>query len=486
MLEAGFNWVVKSVYLCRINHYSVLQFYIPDYTATFMRSIPHIKGVRLAALLPKMLGNLPDTLSTLAQQYQGIVKMGYDTTSFIFIDEPEYIKHILKTNVQNYSRGKSAIDLKPMLGNGIFISNEEDWKRQRQAVSPAFHSKFFSDFNPIIADEVLGFTIMLRSAAKAGQAVNISYQVKRLAARISYRTMFIDNKNIDIDTVLPTLDRVYEFASFYHHTIREAISLVFGKHSRFTKNKKTEAAFTYLHNFSEQILVDGEVGNHQVQVFLQTLIDEMRAGSVSREEVVDQIKNIVFAGYDTVGESLSWIWYCLAAYKPEVSRARDEINRVCNGRMAGMEDFQNLPYLLMFVKEAMRIFPVVWAFHRMAVEDDIIDGYEIKKKDWVIVSPYVIHRNAKYWSVPMKFDPMRFEGEANMVPVRYDYLPFGQGPHTCLGNRLAMFEIQLILSLIIPAFEFDYTGTMPAMKSDILLRQKNPMYMNVKEIRSGR
>ncbi|MBI5727317.1 MAG: cytochrome P450 [Ignavibacteriales bacterium] len=99
-----------------------------------MKKLKQIKGLQLFSLLPRMLYNLPDTLAQLAQSGDGIMKIGFDKSNFIFISEPEYIKHILKTNVQNYSRGKSAMELKPILGNGIFISGENDWKRQRQAL----------------------------------------------------------------------------------------------------------------------------------------------------------------------------------------------------------------------------------------------------------------------------------------------------------------------------------------------------------------
>ncbi|MBI2418052.1 MAG: cytochrome P450 [Ignavibacteriales bacterium] len=444
-----------------------------------MKKLKQIKGLQLLSLLPRMLYNLPDTLAELAQSGEGIMKIGFDKSNFIFISEPEYIKHILKTNVQNYSRGKSAMELKPILGNGIFISGENDWKRQRQAVSTAFHAKYFDDFYPIIIDELEIFGAVLETAVKTGGHVNFTYQLKKLAARISYRTMFINNPAIDVEVILPALDKVYDYVSFYRHSVREATKLVFGKETKLGTPRDIWAAFDLLHRFSVQIFETAEQGKAEPMVFLQTLLDASRQGGCSKEEAIDQVKNIVFAGYDTVGETFGWLWYCLAKYPEHVQKVREEVFSMCNGSAPLHDQLGNLPELLMFIKEVMRIYPVVWTFHRLTGEDDVIDGYQLHKGDWIMISPYVIHRNPAYWPNPLVFDPNRFAGDMNPVPVRFDYLPFGQGPHTCLGNRLGMFEMQLVVAALIQKYDFISTDAFPGIKSDILLRQRKPLMMKV-------
>lgn len=49
----------------------------------------------------------------------------------------------------------------------------------------------------------------------------------------------------------------------------------------------------------------------------------------------------------------------------------------------------------------------------------------------------------QYWPHPERFDPERFsaKNKANIVP--YSYLPFGEGPHNCIGNRFGNLQARL-------------------------------------------
>lgn len=429
--------------------------------------------------LPGLLKNAPDTLTSISSGEKDILRVGFNKDYFLFLTRPEHYKYVLKTNSPNFPRGKSAGDLKPILGNGIFISGEDDWKRQRHYLAPAFHTKFFEEFYPIVLEETGLFIGMLENAASKGIRPNFSFELKKLAARISFRTMFVNEKDLLKDELLHALDMIYENASFYKHSMRLAFRLLFKREDAFGYGSKVKPAFELIDKTAWAIFEDSLAGRKQPMEFVRVLIEEVNGGRIEKQEAVDEIKNIIFAGYDTVGETLTWLWFKLSKEKKYRQILRDEVYSKCGGDAPKYEQLQEMNMLLMFIKETMRLYPVVWAFHRIARENDEIEGYPVKKNEWIMMSPYVLHRNRDLWNEPLAFNPHRFEGDNNTVPVRYDYLPFGQGPHVCLGNRLGMFELQVIIGTIVQKYDFVYEKEHPGVFADILIRQKNKLFMDV-------
>lgn len=442
----------------------------------------NISGLELLKILPDLLLNAPDTLTKISAGQKNILKIGFNKDYFLFLTQPDQYKYVLKTNSSNYPRGKSAADLKPILGNGIFISGEEDWKRQRHYLAPAFHTKFFEDFYPIVNDEVERFIFHINRVAEKGLSVNFSFELKKLAARISFRTMFINDKELLKDDLLHALDMIYENASFYKHSMRQAFRLLFKREDAFGYGRKVKPAFELIDRAARDIFERCHHGEAVPMEFVRVLVEEVNAGRIDRQEAVDEIKNIIFAGYDTVGETLTWLWFVISSESKYSQMVRDEVYAVCKGLPPALSQLSDLSMLLMFIKETMRLYPVVWAFHRIAKEDDEIEGYKVKRNEWIMMSPYVMHRNPDFWPDPDRFNPFRFEGDNNTVPVRYDYLPFGQGPHVCLGNRLGMFELQVILGTIIQNYNFVFEKKHPGITADILIRQKKKLYMDILKV----
>jgi cytochrome P450 len=114
---------------------------------------------------------------------------------------------------------------------------------------------------------------------------------------------------------------------------------------------------------------------------------------------------------------------------------------------------ERLDYTWMVLQEAMRLYPPVWLMSRIAHADDTLDGYRIPAGTLVIVSPWVLHRDARYWSDPLVFDPERFSAARAPQIGEYVYFPFSGGPRACIGRRFATVEMKLVLALISRRFE---------------------------------
>ena len=102
----------------------------------------------------------------------------------------------------------------------------------------------------------------------------------------------------------------------------------------------------------------------------------------------------------------------------------------------------------------MRLYPPAWMIPREAAKDDVIGGYQIKKSDKVLASPYAMQRSPLYWKNPDAFMPERFTAENMKDMPRYAYFPFGGGARLCVGNNFAMMEMQIVLAKICQQFDF--------------------------------
>ena len=148
-------------------------------------------------------------------------------------------------------------------------------------------------------------------------------------------------------------------------------------------------------------------------------------------------------------------------------------------------DLANLPYTLMVIEEAMRLYPPAWVTNREAVAGDEICGYHIPAKALVVISPYVMHHHPAYWQDPERFDPERFSPERSKDRPQYAYFPFGGGPRQCIGKFFAFMEAQMILATLAQRYRLRMVpGHRIKMNAATTLRPLNGLPMIIERKRS--
>jgi cytochrome P450 len=137
----------------------------------------------------------------------------------------------------------------------------------------------------------------------------------------------------------------------------------------------------------------------------------------------------------------------------------------------------------MVINEVLRLYPAAYLFAREALTGDVIDGYPIPAKTLIFITPFITHRDPKYWPNPEKFDPERFTPENSAGRPKHVYYPFGEGPHVCIGNNFALMEMQLILTAALQRFKLTLDpGQKIALKPEATLRPKDGMRFKVELI----
>jgi cytochrome P450 len=192
-----------------------------------------------------------------------------------------------------------------------------------------------------------------------------------------------------------------------------------------------------------------------LDLLLEAVDDAGDGRGLSDRQARAEAVSMYFAGHHTAAATLTWTLYLLSQ-NPEVEqRLFAEIDGVLGDRTPTPADLGHLPYTEQVLKESMRIYPPAWnLFLREAVEPVEIGGWPIPRGAWVFIFPWVLHHDERWFPDPWRCDPDRF------TPVRAEaipsgaYVPFGLGGHACLGGRMALAALHLMLPAILQRFRF--------------------------------
>jgi len=382
-----------------------------------------------------------------------VVDRGIATT-FIVVTKPEYVKHILVDNHENYVKSSMQQGtLVPLVGHGLLTSDGEFWRRQRRIIQPAFHHKRLQTFAATMTDagqEMLG---RWQPAMKSGSSLDISAEMAQVTLDIICRTMF--GASVDRDQV---------------GTVRDAAAIIaqdlgtppyadlLGMPRWFPRrlSRPAKRAIGNVRRLVENIISERRAagaGEHgDLLDMLLDARDEETGEGMTDIQLRDEVITIFLAGHDTTANGLGWTWYLLSQHPEVEARLHRELAEVLGGRPPAYDDLANLPFVKMVFEEALRLYPPAPAFMREAVADDHIGELNIPAGAQVTIAPWLSHRHQALWDRPDNFEPDRFTAENSKTRHRYAYIPFGGGPRICIGKAFAMMEGPLILATVAQHF----------------------------------
>ena len=197
------------------------------------------------------------------------------------------------------------------------------------------------------------------------------------------------------------------------------------------------------------------------------------AGAMSDEQLRDEAIFIYTAGYETTGASLAWTLMLLARHPRLLPALQEELD-------AGGD---TKPLLHACIREGLRLYPPGTMIPRRAVDDDALCGYSVRAGTLVLVCPWLIHRDPRWWPRPEEFDPERFiDGESRQDRPRLAWVPFGAGQRICLGKGLALLELERALELLLSRYTpaLAEHGPPPAARLSTTLKPDRPIVLSLR------
>lgn len=365
------------------------------------------------------------------------------------ISSAQGAQHVLQDNNRAYHKSKTLTPLFDFLtlGPSLFTDNGEVWLKQRRLVQPAFHrhklEHFVSGMTESANKMLAGWDQLPR-----GTQINAEDAMMDVTLSIVGKALF----GVDLADNSSAIGKAYLQMTRYF-TYRQETAFPPPIWVPTPMNRDTSRAKAFVKAEIARMLEERRASKEARHDLLQMLLESRYEDGSPMEDarLRSEISLFLLAGHETTATALTWAFHELSRHPEIESRLLEELRRVLNGRAPTLEDLPKLEYTRAVLEETMRLYPPAWGVARLAVEDDVVDGYAIPRGANVMVFSYGIQRDAKYWPEPERFNPNRFLTPDPSRP-RFAYLPFGGGPRGCIGNIFAMMEGQVILASVLQRF----------------------------------
>jgi len=392
-----------------------------------------------------------------------------------FLNHPDYIKDVLVTNHQNFHKGLALQRAKRLLGEGLLTSEGEFHRRQKRLAQPAFHRARVASY----AGVMTAYATETRGRWRDGAAVDMSEEMMRLTLGIVGKTLFDADVVSDAREVGEAMAVAMDLFNTIVIPFFELLEkLPLPQFRRFDNARARLDSIIY--RLIEERRRSGEDRGDLLSMLLLAQDTEGDGATMTDEQLRDELMTIFLAGHETTANALTWTWYLLSQNPEAEAKLHVEIDRVLEGRLPTFEDVAQLKFTEMVLAESMRLYPPAWAIGRLATNESEIGGYIVPKKSLVLMSQYVMHRDSRYFTEPLRFDPNRWTTEARESRPQFSYFPFGGGPRRCIGEGFAWMEGILLLATLAQQWQMRLVADHPvALKPVITLRAKYGMRMTV-------
>jgi cytochrome P450 len=415
-------------------------------------------------------------LESTARRYGPISSFRVLNRRLYLIDDADLIQEILVTRQHEFIRDNGAALLRELLGEAMITSEEPLHRERRRMVQPAFHR-----------DQIAGYAdIMIRHAQQTagqwrdGDTLDIGSSMKRMTLSIVGSTLFGADFQQCAGQIASVLQRVIRKSSWIGPAFGflEPFVLFYRRHvphgpSLFFRSERAD-----LERILAPVIEQRQTRTTQdVLSLLMAQVDD-NGSRLSTDRIRNEVITFVLAGHETTATALTWTWYLLAKYPRVEERMHAEIAAVLGDNPATLNDLPNLTYTAMVFREALRLYPSALAFGRRPLNDVTLGGYTIPRGTSILLSPYITHRNPRYYDRPESFEPQRWE---TIAPPKFAYFPFGGGAKMCIGDAFARMEGVLALATIARRWSLaSTTRGLAGVSTGIMLNPAQPILLRAK------
>lgn len=371
-----------------------------------------------------------DGLIGLYRRHGPVVEIGGGPFRYTYLLGPEANQFVFANS--DLFRWREAFEfLVPVDGEtALIVTDGPEHKRRRRLVQPAFHGRQIASYVDTFrrnADQTI-------SSWRPGTVINVYDELRRTIRRSTIELLFGSRLAADeaylgqrLQVVLDLLDQTPVQRAF-----TERLRLPSWRRSLAAKAEVDARVY-------EEIAYRRSHPDDSASDVLSTLIAAVDedGGRLTDEEIRDQVISLIAAGYETTSAAMAWL-------VAEVVR-----------NPGLWDDAAGLPYdappIAHLVSEALRLHPPAALSARYAAEEFELDGQVVRAGTLVLISPYVTHRLAEVWPDPVRYDPSRWDPAAAKFrkAAPHEFLPFGGGPHRCIGATFALTELQVILAALL-------------------------------------
>jgi cytochrome P450 len=419
-------------------------------------------------------GDPLDFFTTVARTYGDVASYRMAGEQLFLVNEPRLIRDVLVTHHRNFTKSRGLERSKRLLGQGLLTSEGAMHLRQRRLMQPAFHRDRIAAFGDIM----VGYGDRMRRGWAEGATLDIAREMNRLTLSIVGKTLFDVDVESQAAAVGEALTAVME--SFWMMMLPFADVL---ERLPVPKLRRARMARARLDAIIYRMIADRRASGRVHGDLLSMLLaaqDEEDGGGMTDQQVRDEAMTIFLAGHETTANALTWTWYLLSKAPDVEARLHGEVDRVLQRRLPVIGDLPALGYVERVVTESMRLYPPAWIIGRRAIADYQLGDYTAPARSILVMSPYIMQRDPRFYADPETFNPERWTPEFRATLPKFAYFPFGGGPRQCIGESFAWMELILLVATISQHCRLRLVPGHPVVAQPLItLRAKHGMRMTV-------
>ena len=376
-----------------------------------------------------------------------VTYMKFGPQPAFFINNPEMIRDMFVVNADKFRKGRALQRSRAMLGNGLLTNEGAAHLRQRRMIQPAFHRNRIAEY----AKSMVEYADKTANSWSDGEVRDIDKEMMHLTLEIVGKTLFnteVGDEANQIGAAMTTLVELFNFLLLPFSEYLEKLPL---PHSiRFKRARKT--LDTVMYGIINERRRSGKDEGDLLSMLLIAQ-DEDDGTTMTDEQVRDEALTLFLAGHETTANAMTWTWYLLSQNPAAEAKLHEELHRVLgpdgDRRLPTMDDLPDLKYTEAVFAESMRLYPPAWAIGRNVAVAHDFGGYTAKPGTLILTSPYVMHRDTRFWENPNDFRPERWETQSvKEAGQRNIYFPFGGGVRRCIGESFAWTEGILLIATL--------------------------------------
>ena len=407
----------------------------------------------------------------MARQYGDLVYIPLGRQHLYYVGHPDAIRDVLVTHQNKFKKSRMLERARVLLGDGLLTSEGDQHRRQRRLVQPAFHRDRLAGYGAVMVERAA----KVRETWEPGRPFDVLQEMMRLTLAIVAKTLFsteVDSEADEIGAALTQVFDLFEIILMPFSEVLEKLPLPAVRRFQRARKRLDETIYRLIAERREQ-------GNDAGDLLSMLLLarDEEGGSGMSDVQVRDEALTLFLAGHETTADALTWAWYLLSQNPQAEAAFHAELDRVLAGRLPSFDDLPQLRYTESVFSETLRLYPPAWGIGRRALEDYPVGDFVIPALSVVLMSPYAVHRDPRWFPDPLAFRPERWLFEDAARP-KFAYFPFGGGARVCIGERFAWMEGTLLLAALAQRWKLCLEpGHRVEQQARITLRPKHGMRM---------
>lgn len=367
----------------------------------------------------------------------------------VLATSPQGIRDIVSVRDGSVDKTSTvATELRRLLGANLFVLPHSEWLPRRRTLQPVFTRQRVRQFGGHMAEaaEIVG------AQWRDGAEIDLDAQCRTLTLRALGRSVL----GLDLDERSDAIAEPLRVATSY--AVRRALRPLRAPEWMPTPaRRRARAAAAAIRELADEILQACRADPEREAPLVHALIaatDPETGQSLSDNEIRDEMIIFLFAGHDTTATTLTYALWALGRHPDLQQRVAAEAAGLPN-RQLTPDDVARLGFTVRVLQEALRLCPPGPTGTRMAMRDVEVAGYRVKAGTMLAFGRMAVQTDPGLWDDTLRFDPDRFSPERADGRDRWQYVPFGGGPRSCIGDHFAMLEATLALATIVRRVEIE-------------------------------